>query len=178
MEPSIDYSTLPLRDIHLPDAISWWPPAPGWWLLIAVGIGAVAFALWQRHRQRTHRAALAALERITRELDAGADPVECLQQMSVVLRRFAISSAPSDAARRVPGMIGSRWLEYLDACGGDRAFREGPGRLLLDAPYAPAGALRRDEALEIGRLLETWVRSQRSRRRSGRLVLERFGDSR
>ncbi len=27
MEPS----ELPLRDLHLPDAVGWWPLAPGWW---------------------------------------------------------------------------------------------------------------------------------------------------
>ncbi|MBV1912177.1 MAG: DUF4381 domain-containing protein, partial [Cycloclasticus sp.] len=36
---------LPLRDIHLPDAITWWPPAIGWWLLLAVIIVA-AFGCW------------------------------------------------------------------------------------------------------------------------------------
>lgn len=25
---------LPLRDIHLPETIGWFPPAIGWWLLI------------------------------------------------------------------------------------------------------------------------------------------------
>ena len=25
--------TLNLRDIHLPEAIFWWPLAPGWWIL-------------------------------------------------------------------------------------------------------------------------------------------------
>ena len=27
---------LPLRDIQLPDAVSWWPLAMGWWLLLLV----------------------------------------------------------------------------------------------------------------------------------------------
>ncbi|HVS24646.1 MAG TPA: DUF4381 family protein, partial [Gammaproteobacteria bacterium] len=30
-----DFTQLPLRDIHLPGLISWWPPAPGWWIAAA-----------------------------------------------------------------------------------------------------------------------------------------------
>ena len=33
----MDPQQIPLRDLHLPDAISWWPLAPGWWLAIAQG---------------------------------------------------------------------------------------------------------------------------------------------
>jgi hypothetical protein len=32
--PNIDLSQL--KDIHLPDDISWWPLAIGWWLLITI----------------------------------------------------------------------------------------------------------------------------------------------
>ena len=31
----MDETALPLRDLHLPDAIGWWPLAPGWWGVIA-----------------------------------------------------------------------------------------------------------------------------------------------
>ena len=35
-----------LRDIHLPEAVPWWPPAPGWWMLFALVIaGAVGVML-------------------------------------------------------------------------------------------------------------------------------------
>ncbi|MGH8222486.1 MAG: DUF4381 family protein, partial [Woeseiaceae bacterium] len=39
----MDPQQIPLRDLHLPEAVGWWPPAPGWWLLIAL---AVAALLW------------------------------------------------------------------------------------------------------------------------------------
>ena len=40
-----------LRDIHLPEAISVWPPAPGWWVLF-IGIIALLATLayyWRNH---------------------------------------------------------------------------------------------------------------------------------
>ena len=42
-----------LRDIHLPEAIGWWPLAPGWWLLIIlVCLGLITLArLFLRRRQ-------------------------------------------------------------------------------------------------------------------------------
>ena len=43
-----------LRDIHLPDALQWWPPAPGWWLLALFNI--LAFVYLGRYlRARYHR---------------------------------------------------------------------------------------------------------------------------
>ena len=45
-----------LRDIHLPEPISWWPLAPGWWLLIIISL---ALAAWTtRFVYRRYRAAL------------------------------------------------------------------------------------------------------------------------
>ena len=41
--PAID---LPLRDIHEPAAIGWWPPAIGWWVLAVVLPLLIGLAFW------------------------------------------------------------------------------------------------------------------------------------
>ena len=78
MNPQFDPSQLPLRDIHLPDAVAWWPPAFGWWivaaLVVLLGI-ALSVRTWQ---QRRHRAARRALKDIVRALHSGAAPAECV----------------------------------------------------------------------------------------------------
>ena len=37
----MDPEQIPLRDLHLPEAIGWWPLAPGWWVVIALVAGAL-----------------------------------------------------------------------------------------------------------------------------------------
>lgn len=42
-----------LRDIHLPEAVHWWPPAPGWWIVTTL---VLALLIWLgRYLQRRYR---------------------------------------------------------------------------------------------------------------------------
>jgi len=42
-----------LRDIHLPEAVHWWPPAPGWWIVAAL---LLALTVWlSRYLQARYR---------------------------------------------------------------------------------------------------------------------------
>lgn len=163
MNPTIDFSQLPLRDIHLPGAISWWPPAPGWWLLLALGFAALALYGVQYFRGRHRRAALRGLQRVTLALEQGAEPVGCLQNVSTLLRRFAMTTALNAAAapeRDVPGLIGDRWLDYLDSRWQRDAFARGAGRQLLAAPYARPNSIARAQALELTTLCKEWLVAQ------------------
>jgi hypothetical protein len=169
MNPT-DFSELPLRDIHLPGAVGWWPPAPGWWALVALLLaGAVAYGIYY-YLARHRRVAVRAVRRVVAALEQGAEPVACLQNVSTVLRRFAMTTvAPGRAGAPppdVPGLIGEPWLKYLDSRWARAGFASASGRRLLAAPYARPNSIERGAALELTALCLEWLSSQPVRPRA------------
>ncbi len=147
--PSAPFSPdkLPLRDIHLPPAISWWPPAPGWWLLL-LGLLLLIAALYviyqRRQRKRFQRLALFELEELQQDYDNTKNPQQLLEGLSRLLRQSAILHFPQ---HNCAGLVGDDWLSFLDQQLGDQSFSQGPGRLLADAPYRPHSVQVDAEAL-------------------------------
>jgi len=129
---------LPLRDIHLPDPISWWPLAPGWWLLLGlIIIGAVSVWWWRRHKAaaQVRVAALAEWQQLMADFQQQQDVNRLVCGLSILLRRVCLSYYPRET---VAGLSGEAWLQYLDQTHPlpqQNPFSEGDGRLLLDAPY-------------------------------------------
>jgi Domain of unknown function (DUF4381) len=161
MNPTIDVSQLPLRDIHLPGPIGWWPPALGWWLLAVLVLVGVALYGIHYYRARHKRAALRAMTRVRAALEQGAEPVACLQFLSTILRRFAMTSVARTASEpEVAGLIGERWLRYLDGRWSRTDFSAGVGKRLLAAPYARPNSIERTMALELTALCTAWLAAQ------------------
>ncbi len=128
--PQLQDPLTQLRDIHLPEAISAWPPAPGWWVLAALIIICMTGAvLWWRHYRRKNawrREAIAQLDTI----DASAATPAELQAFNTLLRRSLISAGDSGAAN----LSGSRWVAHLQSAG----LEVPHASLLDDAPYRDA----------------------------------------
>lgn len=129
-----------LRDIHLPDPVGLWPLAWGWWLLIALLVGALlaGFFYWRRHqRQRRYRRqAKAELELAYRDYRENGDTALYLQRLSPILRRAALTAFPPS---QVASLHGETWLEFLDQSlpGTEKPFTQGEGRVLAAGPYQP-----------------------------------------
>jgi len=129
----MDPTQIPLRDIHLPPPIGWWPPAPGWWLLLAVGVAISGGLLWLRRRLTRPNVRKTALQALQRLQDDHSLPIaERVAELSILLRRIALSAYPH---RESAGLVGAAWLRFLDQPLGDQRFSQGPGRVLIDAPY-------------------------------------------
>ena len=116
-----------LRDIHLPDPISAWPPGPGWWLLgIALLLSVMATVIWWSRQYRANawrRQARAALNNAYRQWrNDGLDAVY-LQTVNETLKRAALQQFPREAVARLSG---ARWESFLDAQWqqGDTSFSE------------------------------------------------------
>ncbi len=128
-----------LRPIHLPPPIGWWPPAPGWWILAAAALAALltggAWLLRHRRRNRYRRAALAELDALRAAFVAQADHALFVTACNQLLRRAALCRYP---AAGVAHLTGAAWLAFLDRSGRTDAFVNGAGRVLAEAPYAPA----------------------------------------
>jgi len=161
MNPTVDVSQLPLRDIHMPAPIGWWPPALGWWLVAGLVLAAAAFYAFHYYRARHKRAALRAMTRLRAALEQGAEPVACLQFLSTILRRFAMTVVvPGAAEPDVAGLIGDRWLRYLDGCWDRTDFTAGLGKRLVAAPYARPNSIERGTAIELTALCTAWLAAQ------------------
>ena len=158
MNPNFDPTQIPLRDIHLPEAVAFWPLAFGWWILAGLLVVAVAVLGFRYYASRRHRAARRALEKAMATLRAGAEPVTCAQRVSTTMRRFAMTI--TDDPDSVAGLAGERWLDFLDSRWEQADFTEGSGRALLTAPYVAGGSLKREQCLELGLVCVDWVKAQ------------------
>lgn len=163
VEP-LQNNTLALRDIHLPDPVSWWPPAPGWWLLLAllvVGCGVAYLWLisWRKNRQkkRIKKASLIELDNIRSTYHNDLNLVRLARSLSVLLRRICLSYYPHT---QVPGMTGEQWLNYLDETADTKGFITDSGKILATAPYLPDRARPDFDAETLLTLCESWILAQ------------------
>jgi len=155
MTPGLQ-AALQLRDIHVPAAPPFWPPAPGWWVAVALLLAMLSWMTLlglRRYRiRRERRRLLSALGRLERRLESERTP-EALAHISVLLRRLALLRFPR---RQVAALTGEAWLRFLDESGGRGRFADGPGRVLADAPYRRELPAEFDAATLVV-LLREWV---------------------
>jgi hypothetical protein len=165
--------TLPLRDIHLPDPVSWWPPAPGWWLVLGSIIAIAIFTLLiKKIRQRNllKNFALGELTNIHNQYENDNNKKILAQSLSILLRRVSVSFYPR---KNVASLTGEQWLQHLDNTSDKKGFNTAEGHALITAPYLPEGKNPGDNSNGINAdslisLCKTWVLSQPKKQATGK----------
>ncbi|HDS1631404.1 MULTISPECIES: DUF4381 family protein [Stenotrophomonas] len=122
-------ANLPLRDVQVPPAPSWWPPAPGYLMiggvvLLLLVVAVAAFFWWQRRRRRQRW-----LQLFDQELASTADAAAELAAIAGLLRRAARQAQPGSESLR-----DDAWWQRVDLQG---TLPEARRSLLAEGAYRP-----------------------------------------
>lgn len=161
MNPN-DVTALPLKDIHLPQDISWFPPAPGWWLILFCIIALVVayyFYRQYRKRRRLRDEALYLLNSIKLDYHQHRNSLRCLNELSALYRRVVLSLYPR---HEVAGLSGQDWLDFLnktaaDAGAHDVYFNSTLAELLLTQQYQKSLTLDAERFEQLYQLSQKWI---------------------
>ncbi len=146
-----------LRDIHLPQPGGFWPPAPGWWilLLIVLALTILAFVLVRRKHRRNRwlRAAKKELQRL--EQSASAD-----NQWFAALNQLLKQSARVRYPQRVPeSLSGEPWIRFLlETSPKDRLASRPVVEAMVNSAWQPTPACRPADAIGFARM---WLGGQK-----------------
>lgn len=128
-----------LRDVHAPLDPSWWPPAPGWWVLFLFTLCLIVWAAWRLLQTWRHRAPLRAARKLHAqyciELERGAlTPSSYIHASNELLKRVLVRGYNKYQFAPLSGIT---WLQALDRLSDTQLFTEGPGQALGDARFSP-----------------------------------------
>lgn len=156
-----------LQPLIKPAPVDWWPPAPGWWLLLLL-IPLLAWAIWRlrsvlpvvKVRQRRSEqpldpvrvAALAELASLPKPYD-GAPAGAWLQQINGLLKRLCRNHYPHSQSHTLNGR---KWLAFLD----NRCPAAGLTRwmILVEGAYKPECKLDDKAITGLTQAVDTWIR--------------------
>jgi len=149
---------LDLRDIHLPEAINWWPPAIGWWLLVVLIPLCCWFFIWL-YKRITRKTAIKTAKKLLKDIkqDAALDDEQKLIALSALLRRVAISISPRN---EIASLTGHAWLSFLDSTIKGSPFTSGAGKVLADMHYRKTNDTEYDIS-QVITICENWLNSQK-----------------
>lgn len=122
-----------LRDIHTPDPISWWPLAPGWWILAGLIIlGLIVLVRWlikRKNHQTAITLAKAELQCLKEQPANKQNLVDALH----IYRRAALTQFTTSMVANVS----LRKLSELLAKQHNKTLSPSTAQLLHHAQYAP-----------------------------------------
>lgn len=142
-----------LRDIHLPAAVPFWPPAPGWFAVAGLVVALVLLGLfleWRRRQTLAYRA-LQDLKAMAR----GSDMLALGAGAAVLMRRVVLTRDPQSPAAAFTGDAFARFV-----AAGPTGVPAEIGRFLAMAPYLPPGAPQAAaiERAQLVAAVRRWIR--------------------
>ncbi len=142
-----------LKELPLPEPVSWMPQTVGWLFLAIAAIAAVAYFGWRRWQayqaDQYRRDALARLK----QMNAGQ-----LQGLPELLRLAALSAGPR---KEVASLRGADWINWLNARVDQPIFDEADSATLDTLAYTKTN-IAPEQAHHLLDASENWLRGHRA----------------
>jgi len=144
-----------LKDIHGAPTVSWWPPAPGWWVLallllaILVWLGRRVLARYRIHQRRKQM--LAWVDHLNATIDPARDPQAYLSTLNRIFKLVALRAFP---AEHCAVLAGQDWSDFLIGKM-EKAQSSESLNVLASGPYDPSPQFDPDLISDLTRF---WIR--------------------
>lgn len=144
-----------LRDIHGAAPASWWPPAPGWWVLALLLLAILAWLgrqMLKVYRKRARRKSMLGwVDHLDTTIDPERDPQGYLDTINRVFKLVALRAFPE---QQCAVMAGEQWSEFVISKFNDKPTAEAL-KVLATGPYDPAPKF---DAGVISNLTRVWIK--------------------
>jgi hypothetical protein len=145
-----NYTIKGITEVLGPEAVSWFPSAPGWRL---VGLALLVLLCWRGwhywqnwRRNRYRRVAIKALD----QLPGG----NLLSALSTLLKATALQAYPRAEVARLSG---DSWLRWLNEHGNGARFSETSATLLAESVYRGHSKPQDGELLRLREEVRSWI---------------------
>jgi len=144
-----------LRDIHAAPPVSWWPPAPGWWvlavlvLMLLTWLGRRVLARYRVHQRRKQM--LGWIDHLNITIDPQRDPHAYLSTLNRIFKLVALRAFPG---QHCAALAGKDWADFL---AGKMESSQSVELLaaLASGPYDPAPQF---DPATMSSLARIWIR--------------------
>ena len=115
-----------LRDIHLPDGVSFFPPAYGWWVIFGTIIGSIM--LYRLIKLTLQKSKKRYALKLLKNLHSNS-LIHQASSISTILRRICVYKYPEAVV-----LSGKQWTDFLNSKCKNKLDTK-TSDLLLNAPY-------------------------------------------
>lgn len=143
-----------LKEIELPEAVSYAPETIAWYILYVIVFSLILFIIWKRYKKYKknlyRKFALKELSEIKK--------TKKYIELQTLVKRIALIL---NDRKEVASLTGENWWNYLNSTFGENEFNPEMGRILADLSYSEPDRIDKYSQNEIDslfNLIENWIR--------------------
>ena len=143
-----------LKEIDLPEAISYFPQTTAWYILFGVVAFLILFLFWKQYKHyqnnKYRRIALAELSKI--------ESKKVYKEIPELVKRVALVFSDRE---EIASLNGNAWLEFLNKSYKDNGFTSDAGNLFIDLAYSSQTRIdqyQQGEFETLTSLISEWIK--------------------